>query len=78
MQLKLRGRTGTLWEGAFKVSHRLQQRIGLPALGRWLLSAKPGAQSVQAPPQFPPQLVEGLQGKGQAQLLRRRFEREPG
>ncbi len=66
MQLKLRGRTGTHWEGAFKVSHGLHQRIGLPALGRWLLSAKPRAQSVQAAPQFLPQLVEGLQGKGQA------------
>jgi hypothetical protein len=63
---------------AFKVSDRLQQRIGVRAFGRPLLAAKPGSQSVQTAPQFSAQRIEGLQGKGQAQLLRRGFEREPG
>jgi hypothetical protein len=77
MQLKLRRRTGTAGKHALEVRERLEQRIGMRALGRRLLPAKPGPQPVQATSQLSIQLIEALQGKGQPRFFRCRFEREP-
>jgi hypothetical protein len=78
MHLKLRWGTRGVRKQAFQMREGLQQRIGVRAPGRLLLTAEASSQSVQTAPQFSAQLIEGLQRKGQAQLLRRGFEREPG
>jgi len=75
MDLEVYRRTLALWKGTLEVSQGLEQWVGVRALRRCLLAAKPASQMVQMPAQFSTQPIDGLQGERQAWLFRRRFER---
>jgi hypothetical protein len=76
MQLKIHRGTLAVWEERLQMSDGLKQWLGVRALWRLLLATKPNPEPVQTAPQFPAQLVNGLQGERQAGFFRRGFERE--
>src|SRR5438132_672424 len=55
----------------------LQERIGLQADGGLLLAAQERAHWIQSLSQPLQKIIKGLEGKGQTQRLRDRFNRSP-
>lgn len=78
MELKGGGRTGLVREHGAEMFDGLPQRIDLPAGGRGLFAAEPGAQIIQSPVQLAPQPIHRFQRERQPQLLRSGLEGKAG
>jgi hypothetical protein len=76
MQLKIHRRTLTAKEDGLEMFHRLQQRLGLRALGRGLSAAEPGSHRIQASLQFPLQAIKRFQCKRQPHCFGSGFQRK--
>lgn len=78
MELKLRQGTRAGGKDTLEMNQGLEQRIGVGALGRFLLTAEAGSQPIQTAPQFSSCLVERLQSEGHPEFFCRRFGRKSG
>lgn len=76
--LKSGGRTPLAREHGLQVFNGVQQGINPSADRRWLLAAKAGPPIVELPTQFPPEVIDRLQCKGQPEFFGGGFDGKSG